>query len=343
MRYAKHIAKKLIASILYYSGLLHAYSYFKLKDKAVVLMYHRVLPDNKNTISFTHDSIIVHTDTFKKHMAFLKKNFNLLDINTFSNHIINNISFKDKSCLITFDDGWSDNYKHAFPILKKMDVSALIFLPTDYIGTGQMFWPERLSFLLFNACKNYNANKSILDSIGLNLQQVEHDEDIKSVISNYVRNLKGKPYATINSVIESLESHLSHNKSMPDNNTVDSFINWNQAAEMLNNKVFFGSHTLSHRILTIINTSEVDTEVSQSKNIIESKLAAKIKSFAYPNGNYNNEVRERVINSGYDISFSTETGAVSCNDDPYTIHRMNIDELSTHSIPLFFCRILNII
>src|SRR4030042_3672630 len=49
-----------------------------------------------------------------------------------------------RKCAITFDDGWLDNYRTAFPILKKYEVPATVFLPAAVVGTDHWFWFDHL-------------------------------------------------------------------------------------------------------------------------------------------------------------------------------------------------------
>ena len=126
------------------AGFLNKLVSRRLQSKAVVLMYHRVLRPEDMRSSLSQPGIIVSTITFEKHVRFLRENFKILSIEEFIDHIGKRKPFEDRSCLITFDDGWRDNYSNAFPILRKYNVPAVIFLSTGFIGTGRSFWQERL-------------------------------------------------------------------------------------------------------------------------------------------------------------------------------------------------------
>lgn len=99
-----------------------------------IVMYHHVgysqKPD-KNTVS---------PEIFESQMTFLKKNkYRVISLEELVTAIKENRHFPQKSVVITFDDGYEDNYIHAFPILKKYGFSATIFVITDIIGTpGQL-------------------------------------------------------------------------------------------------------------------------------------------------------------------------------------------------------------
>ena len=120
MHKIKYLIKLLIAYFLYYSGLLALYRTLNFNDKAIVLMYHRVLPEHQHQLSHSHDGIIVHDKTFAKHVSFLRRKFEIFDVHQFTDFLSNKLSVSRPACFITFDDGWHDNYTHAFPISRKV-------------------------------------------------------------------------------------------------------------------------------------------------------------------------------------------------------------------------------
>ena len=111
---------------------------FTTHDGVIVLTYHRI------NDKLPKDSLVVHPKDFKRQMFFLRfycKQFEVITIEQmpdyFNSYTLNQkINNKPRTkILITFDDGYRDNYIHAFPILKRYKLPATIFLTTDYIGT----------------------------------------------------------------------------------------------------------------------------------------------------------------------------------------------------------------
>ncbi|MBI4767078.1 MAG: polysaccharide deacetylase family protein [Deltaproteobacteria bacterium] len=107
-------------------------------------MYHRVLTDEEYSRNFCMGGISVKTRTFEKQMKFLADNFRILSPEEFLPRLQGRTPFETKSCLITFDDGWKDNFKNALPILAKNKISALIFLSSGFIDTSRRFWQDRV-------------------------------------------------------------------------------------------------------------------------------------------------------------------------------------------------------
>ena len=109
--YARH----LLSYLTYYSGLINILSHFN--KHSIILCYHHVLPEDDDKIKFLQPGMYVTTGTFEKHISYLSGYFNIIPLEQLAKH--SNIT---NSCIITFDDGWSDNYYYAYPILKKYNL-----------------------------------------------------------------------------------------------------------------------------------------------------------------------------------------------------------------------------
>jgi peptidoglycan/xylan/chitin deacetylase (PgdA/CDA1 family) len=114
---------------------------FSFLDKSYIvpiLMYHSI-----NTTS-TGSSLVVEPNTFRKQMKFLKDNrFNFMSLAEYVELVKTGKRPKRKSIVITFDDGYADNYSQAFPILKEFNIPATFFIVTDWVGKKNMLdWAQ---------------------------------------------------------------------------------------------------------------------------------------------------------------------------------------------------------
>ena len=135
---------------------------------APIIMYHSVNPD-----AVAENRLAVPTEAFERQMRFLKEHhYNVLSLESLAGLIKEKKKIPRKSIAITFDDGYKDNYIYAFPILKKYNLPATMFIIVDEVGRPQA---DRLS---------WDEIKTMQDSgiitFGSHTLGHEHLPDIKS-------------------------------------------------------------------------------------------------------------------------------------------------------------------
>lgn len=102
-----------------------------------ILVYHN--------INSRKGSFFVSPENFSKQMEYIKKNgYQVISLDELVRSIQTKTPLKRNKVVITFDDGYQDNFEYAYPVLKKMGFPATIFLVTDYIGktSGFLNWDE---------------------------------------------------------------------------------------------------------------------------------------------------------------------------------------------------------
>ena len=110
----------------------------KRKNKNInILIYHRVNDDNDQFFPATPINV------FKKQMEYICSRFKTFPLEEIIERMKNN-DVPDSSIVVTFDDGYLDNYSNAFPILKELSIPATVFLATDAIETGRILWHDRV-------------------------------------------------------------------------------------------------------------------------------------------------------------------------------------------------------
>ena len=107
-----------------------------------ILMYHRVgYPENNS-------GLFVTPAVFERQMEFLKAhNYRVLPLAELVREIKSGEKVTMNTVVITFDDGYLDNFRNAFPVLKKMDFPATIFMITGNIGGDKWLSEEDLRIL----------------------------------------------------------------------------------------------------------------------------------------------------------------------------------------------------
>lgn len=105
--------------------------YLNITKGIPVLMYHKVGPD-----SFRNGpGLRVTPYEFERQIKYLKENgYNAISLDELINHRKKGASLPNRPIVITFDDGYKDNYTYAFPVLKKYGYTATIFIVYNEVG-----------------------------------------------------------------------------------------------------------------------------------------------------------------------------------------------------------------
>jgi len=338
----KLLFKKLLSFLIYYPGIFSRNIKDVPSNSVFIFMYHRILPLNLSK-NFVQPGLYVEPITFCRHLDLLQKYFNVVSLEKAVSCLIDPSNTSNKPlCALTFDDGWSDFYKYAYPSLVSHRLPATIFLPTEYIGTNKSFWTDRLSNHLCISHKNHLIfnNRNFFPINALN-KLLDRNNKIEMFIEAFIEFLKPLPVEDIESIL----SHLSiaHNIKMNDAFQLDrSFLNWDELLEMKHSGlVYYGSHTANHKILTTLKPSEIKAELFNSFNKLISKnlVDPSFIPFCYPNGSYNPATVNIVQEAGYTAAFTTRGGFNTPDSNLFTLKRIGLHQDISSSKALLSYRI----
>lgn len=343
MSYARirRLLRSCVAGALYYSGLLWLYSAVKLRRRVVVLMYHRVLPLDADT--FSDGSIIVTPQCFSRHLRFLKRRFRILSVTQLADLMHSQGRLPSRGCVITFDDGWQDNIRHALPILAQHAVPAVVFLATDYVGGDSCFWQERLGRRMFLALAQPGSARSLVEAHTMPGVHLLPEAQQKHVIRRAISRMKGLSADEVARYESELARAMTTVHKGGAKNGDDVFMSWPDVARMAESSpLTAGAHGCSHVPLTSISEADIESELLASRKRIERAIGQTVSAMAYPNGNYSDVVVDLTRRAGYRIAFTTQRGLVSEGDDPFRLRRLNVHEGSARTIPELLCLILGL-
>lgn len=139
-----------------------------------VLYYHSVLPDSEVT---TRNEVTISPENLKTQLQLVKDlGYTTLTMSELNDYIINNKEIPKKSILITFDDGYADNYVHAFPILKELDMKATIFVISSGIDGGYYMSSDQLKDMV-----NYGIDIESHTVNHVHLDTLPYEEQLKEL------------------------------------------------------------------------------------------------------------------------------------------------------------------
>ncbi len=230
------------------------------------------------------------------------------------------ITDKEVKFVITFDDGYKNNYEKAYPILKKHNAPAIIYLSYGHIQNDLMFWYERLSSGIRQTCKK-RVNLTDIGSENFTLS-TPADKDFAVIKLNQWLKLFSleKRMRLIDTILDRLEVAETKLELSP-------MLSWEMIKEMQGNQITFGSHTITHPILSREDPEIIEKEIVESRQLIEDKIGKPVTGFAYPNGTVQdyNELALRYVRKTYFHACTTETGINHEGQDPHQLLRINVD------------------
>ena len=264
-RHLTHAVKVTVVYALYYTGAFRLWQLVAMRNRAVVLMYHRVLSEDEQRRTGSHPGIVVTRDTFARHMALVKERFLVLTAEQLGDHLAERRPLPPAACVITFDDGWRDNLTGAVPVLRRLNLPAVIFLPVNFIGERRLFWRESLTHLLVDAVRTVRTNTSCraqlaraLESSGLDHLLGVTDGDPRSAVIDAIARSPRLTEASAHCLMQSIESILKRPLDLT--STPDSFVTWDEVRDMAAAGITFGGHGVDHRRLGELPLNEADQE-----------------------------------------------------------------------------------
>jgi peptidoglycan/xylan/chitin deacetylase (PgdA/CDA1 family) len=293
-------------------GIVQALRSFHDRQKTLtILAYHRVLPtDALESYPFDRELISATPAQFESQMLYLRRHMHPVPLSAVLAHLEGSSVLPPAAVAVTFDDGFADTYRYAFPILKRYAIPATVFLTTGYVDSGEPFWFELVAFLTFRV----NPGVLVIEDIrGLtrafpsgnsHQERTQSLRQLHEILKELPNSRRAENIERWSRHFASLIAYGALGHSRP--------INWEQVREMAAAHIEFGSHTVTHPNLTQLADETLDRELAESKRVIEERLQHSVNLFAYPIGTasaFNPRVIEATRRNGFQLAATYIAGA----------------------------------
>ena len=303
------------------SGIFQISSWFN-RDLLTIFAYHSLSSKNDHNGLIHFDRKSLSTAEFEAHLKMITTYGNPISLE----EAITRKNLPPHPVVLTFDDGYINNYTCAFPILKKYNIPATIFVMTGFIDRTTYLWSDRLEFIIEQAPSeniefSWEKDRLILE-LHSNLGKIKSFQTIRK----YLKELSEQQKL---SFIEKLQQMvgIEYNWSKVPEQLLP--LTWEQINEMKGSGLIaIGSHTVTHPILSQCTLEQQRYELSQSQLRIRQETGTECNLFAYPNGritDFNSETIRLLKELKYLGAVTVVHGYVTENRDNFQLSRFGGD------------------
>lgn len=287
-----------------------------------ILTYHRITDPHAPGFDTFIPNVSATPQGFAAQMDFIQQHFRVVSVGEVLAWLRGGQLLPLNPALITFDDGYYDNFQYAFPILQQRRLPAVIYLATDYINSATPFYWDLIAYSF------YHTTQTGADLPLIGPQQWSNVAGRTAVMRLWIDRLKTIPDQEKWSLVRQLPQILG--VTVPAAAFAGLHLTWDNVRCMVAAGIDMGAHTQSHPILTRVSLEQARSEVVGSKAKIEAELGRPITTFAFPNGqppDFNPELQAMLRQVGFEAAFTLRPGPTSLHEvrhTPLAIRRVAI-------------------
>ena len=208
---------------------------------------------------------------------------------------------------LTFDDGLRNNVTVAYPILRKLRLTATFFVCPGLIERGTWLW-------------NHEARERLKSLSDPALAELASAVGGPAEVEAFVEWMKTLRLAARQRVEEAIRAATPRFSPSREQREQFDLAGWKDLETMDPRVVTIGSHTMSHPILTSLTAEETEAETRESRVALEERLQRPVTMFCYPNGDLNDGVVDSARRY-YCSAVTVDPGTVNRNADPHLLPR----------------------
>lgn len=315
---------KAISALLEWTGMIGLARRAIAVGSGLVLALHRVLPCDEQNLCY-NPHLVLSEPAFVSLLQLLRQEYEVVHLQDLLDNPAGN--FGHPKVAITFDDGWEDNYRIAFPHLLAYQLPATIFASTGLLDTPQLLPEERFARLWTQCASQSTLEELVVDlhhwGMGKNKNRRLHPGQ-----QYWSDELKRMP---LNARLLLLD-HLEQRYQIPLLKS-QRFLTWEQVRIMTGTGLIrLASHTSRHATLSSETDRDIRQELEDSRTALWQHTGAVSDILAYPNGMYNRRVQDIVRSMGFKAALATCPGFVTRRTNPFAIPRIPVDNTTvTHA------------
>jgi peptidoglycan/xylan/chitin deacetylase (PgdA/CDA1 family) len=259
-----------------------------------VIAYHRVAEFGSNP-AVDDRGISATPSAFREQMQHIARYYRCVSMTEVLDAMEGKAVLPKRSVLITFDDGYSDFADNAWPVLKKLGMTATMFIPTAFPNHPEhVFWWDKL-YQAFSTTVCLRLEETPLGPMRL-ITREEREHGLRALQNYFTTIGNNEAMRWVDHVCAELGQTTTRGGGV---------LSWEQLRQLANEGVTIGSHTRNHPIVTGLSPDEFREEIAGSQADLRREIGAALPVFCYPNGNHNDAAAAILKEEDIRLAFTT--------------------------------------
>jgi len=266
-------------------------TYLRFGTLGTIYMLHRCSPINRENL-YWNEHMKVSPEFLRNFLKEQKKTHDFISLDEVLE--LSHSRRKKKCIVMTFDDGYRDNYEYALPIFDELSIPFVVYVTNSFPDKTAFLWWYILEDIL-----KVNKYIELADGRRFDCKTKKKKEDAFLNLRQLVLNLDQENLVTeFNTMFGNYGIDIStYNDAL--------CLSWDMIKEMSNNRwCTIAAHTINHKALNKLPKEQLDYEINQGKKELEEHIGKTVKHFAYPFGTFN-EVSGREMEFVKKCGFNT--------------------------------------
>jgi peptidoglycan/xylan/chitin deacetylase (PgdA/CDA1 family) len=283
----------------------------------VAFNYHRI--GEPGSSAFDRDLWSASAEDFASQVAFLRRELDIVHPRDVPD--LQRVG-RGRHALITFDDGYRDNYEVAFEVLRRHAVPGVFFVTTGFLDGRRVAWWDEISWMV------RASGRPALAPAAWWGEGVELSGDRGRAIQRLLRAYKAIPGACGGEFLDALGEATGSGRC-PREEAAATWMTWDMVREMRDAGMAIGGHTVSHPVLSRLTPEAQGEEIAGCARRLHEELGERMRWFAYPVGGrdaFDGDTRTHLAAAGVDLAFTYYGGHRRYDDwDPLDVRRIAVE------------------
>lgn len=291
------------ATLLEYSGLGKLLRRAPVWRGALVVNYHRIgdgssSPYDRSLWSATVEELDMQLETLARHFEVVGPSY-LIDPAP---------PRPRRAVLLTFDDGYRDNYEHALPALRSHGLQATFFIATGFVDRPRAPWWDEIAWMVRRSPRRELPAGPWLDR-AVEFDEPERERTVACLLATYKRTPGERTAEFLDRLAEATGSGRCD-----DPGATDAWMSWDMVRELRSAGMWVGGHTVDHPVLALSSRARQESEIVGCRDRLEDELGERPRYFSYPiglPGSFDAVTEDVVRESGFELAFGFSGGYIS--------------------------------